>query len=533
MPLQIVITSDKSALKSGETATITFTLSESSTDFDDADIVEVGGTLGTLSGTGTVYTATFTPDISSITTATFNIAAGTFTDSAGNSNIAATQLSVTVDTAVPNAPVISTVTDDISPITGTVVSGGTTNDTMLVLAGTAEANSTVTIFNGITSLGTATANGSGAWTFTTATLTDGSTYLFNATATDAAGNVSTASANYTVTVDNRVGVTLVPYEASFIDGTVSPGSGKTNLASLSYLATFDSIVDNFPRSSLMASGLLVTSVFRIADKTGLHWKIDAKPTNALGALGATTIQVVASQFIDVNGAANSASNIVAVDVLRNKLTSVLSAGANAARVIGRVTTLSGLSVVFSGPVDPTTVVASAFNTYSTGVISNIVVAANRLSATFDLNINNGGTAFNGSVRFSVIDKAIQDEYGNKVKYSSNLNWTYDGIGATAVFASSAAARVRAGQQIQWTVKFSEAVAFSNSNLTVTIGGVTVNSSQISVRGSGSSYTVTLNTTTALKGALVVAMKSGSAGPLDLRGNQMAVIPLNLAKTTII
>ena len=529
----IVITSDKSALKSGETATITFTLSESSTDFDDADIVEVGGTLGTLSGTGTVYTATFTPDISSITTATFNIAAGTFTDSAGNSNIAATQLSVTVDTAVPNAPVISTVTDDISPITGTVVSGGTTNDTMLVLAGTAEANSTVTIFNGITSLGTATANGSGAWTFTTATLTDGSTYLFNATATDAAGNVSTASANYTVTVDNRVGVTLVPYEASFIDGTVSPGSGKTNLASLSYLATFDSIVDNFPRSSLMASGLLVTSVFRIADKTGLHWKIDAKPTNALGALGATTIQVVASQFIDVNGAANSASNIVAVDVLRNKLTSVLSAGANAARVIGRVTTLSGLSVVFSGPVDPTTVVASAFNTYSTGVISNIVVAANRLSATFDLNINNGGTAFNGSVRFRLIDKAIQDEYGNKVKYSSNLNWTYDGIGATAVFASSAAARVRAGQQIQWTVKFSEAVAFSNSNLTVTIGGVTVNSSQITLRGSGSSYTVTLKTTTALKGALVVAMKSGSAGPLDLRGNQMAVIPSDLAKTTII
>ena len=102
-----------------------------------------------------------------------------------------------------------------------------------------------------------------------------------------------------------------------------------------------------------------------------------------------------------------------------------------------------------------------------------------------------------------------------------------------MFASSAAVRVRAGQQIEWTVRFSEAVAFSKGNLTVTIGGVTVNSSQISVRGSGSSYTVTLKTTTALKGALVVAMKSGSAGPLDLRGNQMAVIPSNLAKTTII
>ena len=368
--------------------------------------------------------------------------------------------------------------------------------------------------------------------------------LTNGSITDAAGNIPAVllnavtngnlDANNQLVVESRVGVTLVPFAGSFIDDTVTPGSGKTNLASLSYLATFDEVVDNFPRQALQTSGLLLTSVHRIADKTGLHWKIDAKPTNALGTLGSTSIQVVASTLTDIFMNTNLASNVVTVDVLRDlKMTSTLSAGANSAKVIGRVATLSGLSVVFSGPVDPATVVASAFNTYTTGVITNIVVAADNLSATFDLNINNGGTAFNGSVRFSVIDKAIQDEYGNKVKGSTSLQWTYDGQGASAVFASSAAARVKAGQQIEWTVKFSEAVAFSKNNLTVTIGGVTVNSSQISVRGSGSSYTVTLKTTTALKGALVVAMKSGSAGPLDLRGNQMAVIPSNLAKTTII
>lgn len=368
--------------------------------------------------------------------------------------------------------------------------------------------------------------------------------LTNGSISDAAGNIPAVllnavtngnlDANNQLVVESRVGVTLVPFAGSFIDDTVTPGSGKTNLASLSYLATFDEIVDNFPRQALQTSGLLLTSVHRIADKTGLHWKIDAKPTNALGPLGSTSIQVVASTFTDVFMNSNLASNVVTVDVLRDmKMTSTLSAGANSAKVIGRVTTLSGLSVVFSGPVDPTTVVASAFNTYTTGVISNIVVAADNLSATFDLNINNGGTAFNGSVRFNVIDKAIQDEYGNKVKGSKQIQWTYDGQGATAVFGSSAAARVRAGQQIEWTVRFSEAVAFSKNNLTVTIGGVTVNSSQITVRGSGSSYTVTLKTTTALKGALVVAMKSGSAGPLDLRGNEIAVIPSNLAKTTII
>ena len=63
---------------------------------------------------------------------------------------------------------------------------------MLDLTGTAEAGSTVQVYDGATLLGTATANGSGAWSFTTATLADGA-HSFTATATDAAGNVSAAS----------------------------------------------------------------------------------------------------------------------------------------------------------------------------------------------------------------------------------------------------------------------------------------------------------------------------------------------------
>ena len=555
-----------------------------------------------------------------------------------------------IDTTPPSTPLITSISDD----TGVSPTDQCTKDNALVFTGTAEANSTVKVFNGTTLIGTTTASATGDFSVNVLVLPDGTYPNFTVTATDTALNQSAAAtvtpwtidtvapvvdmvvdstdsdgtyrngtltfeltfdemvyvsgvpslnlnsgglaqyvsgsgtntlvftyliqpgestpdedylsvlgfdltngsitdcagnipavllsavpngnldANNQLIIRAVVGVTLVPYAGSFIDNTVTPGSGKTNLASLSYLATFDEVVDNFPRQAFQTSGLLLTSVHRIADGTGLHWKIDAKPTNPLGTVGFTSIQVVASTFTDVLINSNLASNVVTVDVFRNmKMTSSLSVGANSAKVIGRVTTLSGLSVTFSGPVDPATVVASAFNTYNTGAISNIVVAANRLSATFDLNINNGGTAFNGMVRFNVIDKAIEDEYGNKVKGSTQLQWTYDGQGATAVFGSSAAARVRAGQQIEWTVKFSEAVAFSKNNLTVTIGGVTVNSSQISVRGSGSSYTVTLKTTTALKGALVVAMKSGSAGPLDLRGNQMAVIPSNLAKTTII
>lgn len=59
----------------------------------------VGGTLSNFAGSGLTYTAIFTPTNNSTTPATFNVAAGTFTDSAGNNNTAATQLSINIDTA--------------------------------------------------------------------------------------------------------------------------------------------------------------------------------------------------------------------------------------------------------------------------------------------------------------------------------------------------------------------------------------------------------------------------------------------------
>ena len=69
---------------------------------------------------------------------------------------------------------------------------GITNDNTLTLTGTAEANSTVKVYDGATLLGSATANGSGAWSYTTAALANGA-HSLTATATDAAGNTGVAS----------------------------------------------------------------------------------------------------------------------------------------------------------------------------------------------------------------------------------------------------------------------------------------------------------------------------------------------------
>ncbi|MDQ7089939.1 MAG: Ig-like domain-containing protein [Methylococcales bacterium] len=96
---------DDAALKTGDVAGLTITLSESATDFTVDDINVSGGTLSNFSGTGKSYTVDFTPTANSTTAATVDITANKFTDAAGNNNTAATQLTMTVDTVVPSPPV--------------------------------------------------------------------------------------------------------------------------------------------------------------------------------------------------------------------------------------------------------------------------------------------------------------------------------------------------------------------------------------------------------------------------------------------
>ena len=96
-------------------------------------------------------------------------------------------MSITVDSVAPASPVISSSSNSVSA-------------SNVTLTGTAEANSTVTVFDGTTQIGTATANASGAWTYTTAALPNGN-HAFTATATDAAGNTSGASTALNVTVN--------------------------------------------------------------------------------------------------------------------------------------------------------------------------------------------------------------------------------------------------------------------------------------------------------------------------------------------
>ena len=75
------------------TLSMTFTSSESTSDFIIADITVGNGELSSFSGSGTTYTATLTPTYQGAVTV--DVAAGKFTDAAGNANTAATQFNWT------------------------------------------------------------------------------------------------------------------------------------------------------------------------------------------------------------------------------------------------------------------------------------------------------------------------------------------------------------------------------------------------------------------------------------------------------
>jgi hypothetical protein len=109
----------------------------------------------------------------------------------GKTSAASSAEKITVDTHAPDAPVL--------------VSDSVVNTDQVKVTGTAEANSSITVFDGTTAIGTATTGSNGAWSLTTGALNNGS-HVLTATATDAAGNVS----GHSQALDAVIGATTPP-----------------------------------------------------------------------------------------------------------------------------------------------------------------------------------------------------------------------------------------------------------------------------------------------------------------------------------
>jgi T5SS/PEP-CTERM-associated repeat protein len=191
--------------------------------FDGA--TQVGSGVTGANGVWTVTTSALANGTHSIT--------ATATDVAGNQSGVSGALSVVIDTIAPTAP--STPKLAAGSDSGISSTDGITNITAPTFTGTAEANSTVKLFDNTTLIATTTALGNGTWSVASGTLAQG-THSILATATDAAGNTGLASGTLALVID-----TTAPAAPAFTD--LAAGSGSATLSGTAEANSIVSISD--------------------------------------------------------------------------------------------------------------------------------------------------------------------------------------------------------------------------------------------------------------------------------------------------
>ena len=131
-------------------------------------------------------------------------------DRSGNVDPTPASYTWVVDTTPPPPPVVT------AP-----ANASSTNNLKPTVSGTAEANSTVTVYIDGSSRGTASADSSGAWSFPlTSALSEG-THTVRARATDAAGNTSVDSNTNSFKVDTMAPTTLITGKPSTLTNSAS------------------------------------------------------------------------------------------------------------------------------------------------------------------------------------------------------------------------------------------------------------------------------------------------------------------------
>jgi len=288
----IAISSDKNSLKAGETATLTFTVSESVADFVAGDVTVTGGTLSAFTGSGASYTATFTPDLTSTVSGVVSVASAKFTDSLGNQNVDGTDANNTVTIAVDTVAPTVAITSNKS----TLKAGETATLTFALSEAASDFTiADLTVAGG--SLGNFTALSSTSYTadFTPSinSTANGVVSVTSGKFADAAGNQNAdgADANNTVTI----GVdTLVP--------TIAISSSKTSLKSgetATLTFTLSEVASDFLVGDLTATGGTLSAF------SGSGTSYTASFTPTASSTTAAVVTVANGKFTDANGNQNA------------------------------------------------------------------------------------------------------------------------------------------------------------------------------------------------------------------------------------
>jgi VCBS repeat-containing protein len=210
---------------------------------------------------------------------TFAVSQNTLLDTSGKSPA----FTVIVDTAAPTVPVITSVTDDVAPITGNVASGQATNDPRPTITGTGEIGSTITILDNGTSIGTAVVGTGGTWTFTPTTDLGPGLHPITVTSTDSAGNVSAPSAGFSVNVDL---LATAPVISSVTDNVGTPAPVISGVPTNDNTPTFTGTAEANSTITISENGNVIGTA--LVDGTG-NWNFTPNPALTDGSHNLTII----------------------------------------------------------------------------------------------------------------------------------------------------------------------------------------------------------------------------------------------------
>jgi hypothetical protein len=215
------------------------------------------------------------------------------TDVAGNTSVASTSYTITIDASAPSSPAITAVTDDREAITGNVANGGRTNDTTPTVSGTAEPGSSVVVRLNGTAASTATvATSEGTWSLPLGPLSD-NLFVITAVATDNAGNTSGPSVAYSITIDT-VAPTITAFQAA--SGTYGIGETIAITAMLSEPVRAGGVVEVGLNTG---ARVVLTAVGNTATATGSYV---VRPGESTSGLKATSITASGSnRILDLAG----------------------------------------------------------------------------------------------------------------------------------------------------------------------------------------------------------------------------------------
>lgn len=473
-PVIIAITNDSGAAD-GITSDTTLLISGTSEANGSVEVFVDGSSIGTTTANGSGnwnydYTGTTLTPGSYILTAQAR-------DEAGNTSVVSADFTVTIDTSAPAAPIVASITTD----TGNVADG-VTSDTTLEIAGTAEANAVVEVFVNGSSIGTTTAGSGGIWSFDhTGTSLGQGDHILTAQATDTAGNISSISADFNISIDTAT--PAAPTVDSITDDTGTAADNVTfdNQLLIAGTAEANSTVEVF----VNAASLGITT----ADGAG-DWIFDHTATTL--ADGGYAITATATDTAANTSAASSALNIT-VDADDPDINSIIPGnGATSVSYTGNLT-LNLDEVVYETSGN----IVLRYMSDDTVVETFDITGARVLgTGTGTITIDPTSNLYGGTQYYVEIEaNSYIDLAGNNfVGISGNAAWAFT-TADTAVSSSTPADEgTNVALNTTITLNFNEVVTVNSGNVRIRkisdssiVDSIDINSGQVS--GSGTATIV--------------------------------------------